>query len=237
MNIVPGYDFSVNEIPTRAKLGLMASNLSLTGISLDQVDSSVIVVTVTDGTQTSLPAIGWLWVDGRQNVWGRTAYGNVIVRKSEGGWESNRIPYAPGGTASDYALPGEIVQFSTLGANNTNITSTRLSIVSGGSSTGGTWHVGVTQETVPSNATDVAPVFHRTVFRGATRFFAPEFTPVANSLGRGRLWRSGVNSNWWILTDFDDNEARMYYGETNQLDRDGHQDWVSGYFFPGTLTS
>ncbi len=237
MNIVPGYDFSVNEIPTRAKLGLMASGMSLTGISLDQIDGSVIVVTVTDGTQTSLPAIGWLWVDGRANIWGRTEFGNVIVRKSEGGWESNRIPYAPGGTASVISIPGEIVQFSTLGPGNTNATSCRLSIVSGGSSTGGTWHVGVSQETVPSGATDASPVYYRTVFRGSTRFFAPEFTPPANTMGRGRMWRSGVNSNWWIITDFDDNEARVMYGESNQLDRDNHTDWVNGYFFPGTLTS
>ncbi len=236
MQIIPGYDFFATETPNRAKLGLMASGMSVIDIALEQINNTLLLVTVTDGTQLSLPAEGWLWVDARNNVWGRTRNGNVIVRKSEGGWESNRYRSGPGGTASVYSIPGEIVQFANFIVADTNESNVAIVVFSGGSATGGTWHVGVNQETVPSTATDGVPFYPRVVYRGQTVLYGPDFTPPVSGDGRMRGWRNTVNSPWWIFTDFDQNESRVCYSESNQK-ASNQTDYLIGFFFPGLLTA
>ena len=69
MRVIPGFDFGSTEIPTREKLGLMATGMSVTDIGYEQIDATIIGVTITDASQVSLPAEGWMWVDARSNVW------------------------------------------------------------------------------------------------------------------------------------------------------------------------
>lgn len=103
MNITPGYDFTVNEVPTRGKLYQMVAGMSLTGIDLSQIDTNLVGIKLGD-TATSLPEVGWMQVDGINCLWvkteanitsspgGEVDYGRVkIFRGNWGGWETNRL--------------------------------------------------------------------------------------------------------------------------------------------------
>ena len=68
MQIVPGYDFTVNEVPTRAKLEAMTAGMSLTGIDISQIATSLIGTKKGD-TSTSLPSEGWLLHDQPGGLW------------------------------------------------------------------------------------------------------------------------------------------------------------------------
>ena len=237
MNVTPGYDFGTTEIPTKEKLSLMVTGMSITDIGYEQLQTTIIGITVTDASQTSLPAEGWLWGDARSNIWLKTRLGMVRVRCAEGGWESLRWPYGVANTASNWSVPGSMVQFHEFIVGNTLESNAVLRVNSGGSKTGSTWHVGVTQETVPSTAT-TAPGYFRTVYRGWTRFYAPDFSPMGTAVTKGRLWRSSVNTPEWVITDAYDNTDALVYGDATGRDPDGDLDnYCYGYFYPGLLTT
>lgn len=104
MQITPGYDFSVNEIPTAAKFGLMATGMSVTGIALAQIDTTLVGVRQSDTSDISLPSEGWLWNDHIGSLWVQGRNGPVkLFRANWGGWESRRYPCGKGTT--DYGLP------------------------------------------------------------------------------------------------------------------------------------
>ena len=115
VTITPGYDFGVNAIPTRETLTLQAKNLSLSGIPLSALDATMIVASIDDSTAaTNLPLEGSLWFDAQGNLWGRTADGNVKVRRSAGGWESNRFLYD---NSRGEMRPGMLVTLEAINAN------------------------------------------------------------------------------------------------------------------------
>jgi hypothetical protein len=64
---------------------------SLAGIDISQIDTSIIAIKHGD-SNTSLPSEGWLWVDGINSLWVKTAFGNVkLYRAGWGGWETRRF--------------------------------------------------------------------------------------------------------------------------------------------------
>lgn len=152
VSITPGYDFSVNAIPTRETLALQAQNLQISGIPLSALDATIVIAAINDSTAaTNLPLEGSLWIDARGNVWGKTADGNVRVKRSDGGWESNRFYYD---NSRGFMRPGMLVTLEAINAN-TQVTITNFH-----------WDIapadpfnhafGVCQATLHSQASDVA---------------------------------------------------------------------------------
>jgi hypothetical protein len=235
MKITPGYDFETHGVPTRALLGLMASGMSVRDISLYQLDSGLILLSVSDDSLPSLAGEGWLWFDARGNLWGRTSHGQVIVRKCDGGWESSRYPQSNANTASVYKIPGTMVQVGEIIANNTNESNVRFVDQVGGFSTAATWHPGILQETVASTNSNTYN-WARIVFAGQTRVFAPDFMPA--SVERMRVWRATANSNWWVMSDISTANVNAYSGDLCQNDYDNASsiDYAYMYFFQHVLS-
>jgi hypothetical protein len=94
MTITPGYDFTVNEVPTRAKLESMTAGMSITGIDISQIDTALVGVKQGD-TSTSLPAEGWMLRNAPGQLWVQTRFGRVqLWRGCWGGMETRRFPVA-----------------------------------------------------------------------------------------------------------------------------------------------
>lgn len=113
ITIVPGYDFGVNEIPTRLLLERQAKDLQITGIPAANIDGTItaIVYGDTSGVSGGQPtAVGWIWVDpgGHRNI-GISPSGdsqprvNARMWSSQGGWETSRL-LTEGGTPQS-AIP------------------------------------------------------------------------------------------------------------------------------------
>lgn len=88
--ITPGYDFQVNEIPTRAKLTAMLAGISLAAITRTQIDANIINAVYGD-SGTSLPGEGWIWVDRTGNVWTTSRWGLTKLRRTGGGMSTMRF--------------------------------------------------------------------------------------------------------------------------------------------------
>jgi hypothetical protein len=94
--ITPGYDFGVNEIPTRDKFLAQAQGMSVGDISSDILDANFLTLLIGDTSGASgglLTDQGQLWISPDGSVWGRTGRGDVQVHRAEGGWETNRINF------------------------------------------------------------------------------------------------------------------------------------------------
>lgn len=90
MTIVPGYDFTVNEVPTQALFYQMVAGATITGVPLSQIDTSLIGIKLSDSS-VSLPSEGWLWKDNLGCLWVKSRWGNIrIYRGSYGGQETIR---------------------------------------------------------------------------------------------------------------------------------------------------
>lgn len=237
MQVTPGYIFSANEVPTRGLLEQVLGGASITGIGYDALQAGAVGLTMTDNSQTSLASEGWCWIDSRSNVWVKTRNGLVRMRCSEGGWESIRWPYGVAATASPASVPGSVADFVEFIAGNTQESNTCLRIRAGGSGSGSTWHMGVNQETVPSTAT-TAPGYFRTIYRGWTRLYAPDFAPAGTTIDRARLYRTTALSNEWVYQDISDAITSVIYVDAVRADSDSApNDYFYGYFFPGLLSS
>lgn len=94
MQITPGYDFGVNEVPTYAKFQLMINGMSITGIAEAQVSALLVTERFLDVTTSlSLAAEGFLNRDQRGRLWVKSRNGMVqLYRAGWGGWESIRYP-------------------------------------------------------------------------------------------------------------------------------------------------
>lgn len=91
MQITPGYDFEPNEVPTRAKLGLMTTGMQLRGVDITQIDATLIGFLTTGDTQASLPGEGWMMVSPQGALWVKNRWGRVMwYRAGWGGFETNR---------------------------------------------------------------------------------------------------------------------------------------------------
>lgn len=125
MQITPGYDFTVNEIPTRAKLETMTAGMSITGLDISQIDTTLIGIKSGD-TTVSLPAEGWLWLDPSGGLWVKNRFGTVHCwRGCWGGLECNRFPM--GGNPVTGTFPykvgegGHVFPVATAHTNESNI--------------------------------------------------------------------------------------------------------------------
>lgn len=93
LSVTPGYDFSVNEIPTNLKMRTAALGLAISGVPLSALQSAVIGLLngETSGvTGASMPSQGWLWTDPAGNQWVNGASGPLQISRGRGGWESMR---------------------------------------------------------------------------------------------------------------------------------------------------
>lgn len=127
--ITPGYDFTVNEIPTRGKLQQMAAGLSLTGIVAAQMEGVTLIhLKTTADSAVSLPSNGWMWVDEHNTLWVKTSKGNVRLYRGWGGWESIRYPTVPGDSVFTMPYRGGEKRFlpRTLVVGDSNESNIRL---------------------------------------------------------------------------------------------------------------
>lgn len=110
LSITPGYDYTVNEVPTKAKFEAAAAGLEITGLDLNVISGTIQAILFGDTTGASggkPPAEGWIWVDpaGNRNVQFRAYPGSIApsplsttdtradVRmwRAAGGWETSRL--------------------------------------------------------------------------------------------------------------------------------------------------
>lgn len=106
LTIKPGYDFGVNEVPTRDTLLRQARKLQITGIGLSLIDATLIAQSIQSASSPSLPSEGWLWSDGAGNLWVETTNGQCRAHRAQGGWETRR--YSWSGAATKPGDPGQI---------------------------------------------------------------------------------------------------------------------------------
>lgn len=125
-DITPGYDFEATETPNAAKLLIQAKGLTIAGLTADDLPIAVasVIDSIESGTTgASLPAEGWMWVDGNNNIWVETRWTRAntdsgatemraacyLNRPCEGGWATRRFYDAGlgsgGGTARDEGEP------------------------------------------------------------------------------------------------------------------------------------
>lgn len=90
-SIIPGYDFTVKEVPTREKLALAATGLSISGLDASLIASDLIVEIINESSSVSLVAGGIRFSSIDNSLWVRTPNGYVkAYRGREMGLESNR---------------------------------------------------------------------------------------------------------------------------------------------------
>jgi hypothetical protein len=93
VEITPGYDFGLTEIPTKNKFLQAALGIDIGKIQFEDVDVSLVASyggEVSGSTGASLPGEGYLWTDPAGNTWIETVDGPVRLNRNDGGWESMR---------------------------------------------------------------------------------------------------------------------------------------------------
>lgn len=230
VQITPGYDFAVTEIPTKANLQAMAAGLSITGIPLSQFAVTLNIISINDTTSVSnLPNEGSLWVDQHGNIWGRTRFGDLKVRKYDGGWESNRFrSIGLSGTAGNPFAPGRPARIAEAVALGTNVTEAVVAFGGQRSDNGQELHCFVAQDTSASQAIDDAQYF-RYCGRGMTRFFT-HIDTSPSLIQQVRLkYNPGAATNW-ITEDMFDNSTNIQ-AEGAELAVNGSPTEVRAYYF------
>lgn len=103
--IYPGYDFSVHETPTRAKLEQMLSGASIYGIDISNIDATLVGIKINnENSDVSTPGEGWIWKDSQNNLWVKSRFGRLRLRRSNwGGWETMRAWQGPNQSAGIWA--------------------------------------------------------------------------------------------------------------------------------------
>jgi hypothetical protein len=107
VTITPGYDFTVNEVPTFATVQQMASGLSIQGLTFDNVSATLIgqkTGNTSGGTGSSLPAEAWMWSAPDGTIWIEAIYTDSGVTEKRptplwtpyGGWTTSRFKYVRG---------------------------------------------------------------------------------------------------------------------------------------------
>lgn len=108
MSITPGYDFAATGVPTRELLQLMTANMSITGIDIGQIATTILGMKVADSS-ASLPSEGWMWLSQTGTLWVKNRNGNIpLYRGSWGGWETNR--FKAGAALDTYTLPESTIR-------------------------------------------------------------------------------------------------------------------------------
>lgn len=124
MQITPGYNFEPNEVPTRAKLGLMTTGMQVRGIDVSQIDANLIGSKNGD-TSVSLPSEGWLQVSPQGALWVQTRWGRVMwYRAGWGGFETIRYRAIRSVTLTGFAPHRPASYFGQYGSNATNESNT-----------------------------------------------------------------------------------------------------------------
>jgi hypothetical protein len=211
--LIPGYDFSVNEIPTRDTLLRQAKFLRVTGIDISSIAATLLGLRTgnSDSTAASLPAPGWMWADPEGSVWVETDNGPVKIKRAGGGWESNRYacnvgnsegagPWEPGWAAE--GTPADAQAAQTDGAGLMTVWKLHFQDTADGS----TWRaLGLSAQTA-----DSAISFPRIVGRG----IAPALVTGTQSAHDMTIRRPGVGrvsgtSNAWYFSHADPSSNNM----------------------------
>lgn len=232
--VTPAFDFGEHDRPTKETLMSMVEGMTIDQVALANLATDVVIIVVNDTTAASnTPVDGSMWVDAKNNLWGRNKWGNVKIKRFQGGLETNRFLSTGDGGGSGNALPGQVCAVTTNVAAASAPTSTRLF----GSSANGfdttTVQIAVAQETTPSNGTTHA----RFCLLGPTRLHSPDFQPTFNAK-RGRLYQKAVNSNFWTMEDHDPGNTPGHSAQAEAIERDPEVPGVDaggscvfGYYF------
>lgn len=125
MQITPGYNFEPNEVPTKAKLGLMTTGMQLRGIDISQINTNLIGYKTNGDTSVSLPGEGWLQVSPQGALWVKTRWGRVMwYRAGWGGFETIRYRAIRSVTLAGFALNRPCSYFGQYGSNATHESNT-----------------------------------------------------------------------------------------------------------------
>ena len=121
VDITPGYDFGVNEIPTAANLLKQATGMQLTGIGISELDSALVAIKsgdVSAVTEALLigDTVGTIWMSPLGDMWVQEPSGPVILNRVHGGWETRRIYVGvdPGQVLDE--APGNMIQAANIRA-------------------------------------------------------------------------------------------------------------------------
>lgn len=115
VDIVPGYDFGVNEVPTVETMLRQANGLLITGITTGELDSAIAGIKsgddsgTTDALRTS-DGVGTLWVSQKGDIWVQEQSGPVILNRIEYGWETRRLLVEPDEQNEAHRRIGSTVQ-------------------------------------------------------------------------------------------------------------------------------
>lgn len=108
LTIIPGYDFGTNEVPQRETLLAQARKMKITGISISEIDGTLIgykTGTASGTTQATLPAPGWLWADPAGSLWVETDNGPCMLHRAGGGYETIRYGKSLNSADSGFPVP------------------------------------------------------------------------------------------------------------------------------------
>ena len=98
MSIIPGYDFTANEVPLRENFLTAARGLTIDGVSESDLASDVVAV-LAGGTDHPLldgtTIVSSIWVSAAGDIYVREQAGPVKMVRANGGWESTRYYLEP----------------------------------------------------------------------------------------------------------------------------------------------
>lgn len=118
LNITPGYDFDVHEVPTPETLLKQVYGMTISGIDVSALHASVVPVfsgdvsRVTNSIQTG-STVGTLWVSPKGDIFVQEQAGPVALHRVHGGWETRRIWVRPDSGFPSHIRPGTPVQIDT----------------------------------------------------------------------------------------------------------------------------
>lgn len=132
-SITPGYDFTVDEVPTKTKIEIAARGMQISALDFNDVDATIRLALngqESGGSGASMADEGWLYFDARGNMWvkqrwtardfgmtGQTeSFSDTMLFRSAGGYASSRIPMTDGTNRN----AGRPVQIYGLGSGADN---------------------------------------------------------------------------------------------------------------------
>lgn len=122
VDVTPGYDFSVNEVPTSANFLKQATGMQISGIGINELEAGVLgiksgdISNVTDSLQVG-ETVGTMWISALGDIWVQEQSGPVIMNRIMGGWETRRAFCAPDSSFPNHINPGSAMQIETTGGN------------------------------------------------------------------------------------------------------------------------
>lgn len=212
LSIIPGKDFSVNEVPTRAKFLEAALGLQIGGIPIDRIEGTIQAIVfgnVTGASGGEPPAEGWIWVDpagnrvvSASNVnFGHPTIGAAVdhrMWRSAGGVETARFRAV--GASPGFNIPLGQHLWSGLGDQTFRVEDRKLDM-----------DLGSTPWGMAAHAADSPASNLRVVLRGmSTALTSAQATEIHLRTRRpGILTDAAGQAGWRVLNMFDGFKAHF----------------------------